>query len=63
MIAYPDQINNDTYLLAASQALNLTQGQGYFKTVQMAQIISTTDNLAEVAQPVDKEEWVNVFLN
>ena len=54
MIAYPDQINNNTYLLEASQALNLTQGQGYFKTVQMAQVIAVTDNLAALAKPINK---------
>ena len=61
MIAYPKQIDNDTYLLEASEALNLTQGQGYFKTVMIAVVLGTMDNLAELGLPVDKTEWVNIF--
>ena len=56
MIAYPDQISNDTYLLENSRALSATQGQGYFKTVKLAQVFGAKDNLAEISNPVDKTE-------
>ena len=54
MIAYPNQIDNDTYLLEASPALNMTQGLDFFNTVWNAIVISAVRELEELDKPVDK---------
>ena len=54
MIAYPDAIFNDTYLLETSEAINVTQGQGYFRTAQVAQSLAVVENLGELHKPVNK---------
>ena len=56
MVAYPKEIDDDDYLLESSQALNNTQGQGYFKTVIEAQLIGSLTNLNTITDSVDKTQ-------
>ena len=56
MIAYPDQIYNDDYLLESSEPLNLTQGKDPFKTMQENILTKTRNKLAQLPHPVDKME-------
>ena len=58
MIAYPDAIFNDTYLLESSKAVNITRGQSYFLTAQTAQTVAVLDNLQELYKPVNKSKLV-----
>ena len=58
MIAYPDAIFNDTYLLESSKAVNITRGQSYFLTAQTAETVAVLDNLKELYRPVNKSKLV-----
>ena len=59
MIAYPDAIYNETYLLESSLAVNVTQGKSYFLTAQTAQSFAFVENLAELHKPVNKSRLVH----
>lgn len=58
MIAYPDAIFNDTYLLETSEAVGNTKGNSYFLTAQVAEYLAVVENLAELTQPVNKSKLV-----
>ena len=55
MIAYPDNIHNDTYLLEESQAV-INASASYFGTAVWFTILSIKENLNKLGKPVDKSE-------
>lgn len=55
MIAYPDNIHNDTYLLEKSEAV-VKSGGSYFGTAVWSSVLSYIENLNKLGKPVDKTE-------
>ena len=55
MIAYPDNIHNDTYLLEESEAV-VKSGGSYFGTAVCFSVLSNRENLNKLGKPVDKTE-------
>ena len=58
MIAYPDAIFNDTYLLETSEAVSITRGKSYFRTAEVAELLAILENLGELYKPVNKSRLV-----
>lgn len=55
MIAYPDSISNDEYLLNKSAAVAQAGGD-YFQTAVISTATSDVENLQRLGKPVDKTE-------
>jgi endothelin-converting enzyme len=58
MVAYPDQISNDTYLDELYALFNMTE-DGYFENYLQYIIISNVENFASLRTPVDKSVWLS----
>ena len=55
MIAYPDDIMNNTYLLDKSKAVINGNGD-YFETQRWDILLSNLKNLQRIGKPVNKKE-------
>lgn len=68
MIAFPDQLYNDTYLNHLYADYNVS-ADDFFANIKRFVVFSTTRNLRHLRQPVDKTEWdiaptkVNAYYN
>lgn len=58
MVAYPEQIDNDTYLNELYAEFNVSEEE-YFENYLQYVLLSTIENLASLRSPVDKSVWLN----
>lgn len=55
MVAYPDAIFNNEYLLNKSAAVNMSVGDNmYFNTFKNFQLLSGRENFQQYGKPVNK---------
>lgn len=57
MVAYPDQIDNATYLNELYEELNITED--YFDNAVSSVVVGLMDNIRSLRKPVDKSQWLN----
>jgi len=58
MVAYPDQIFNDSYLEALYEEFNISDSD-YFGNYRQYVVISLANEFGRLRKPVDKTEWLN----
>ena len=63
MVAYPDSIFNDAYLLNQSAAANMSRGDNmYFNTFKNFRLLSIRKNFQQLGKPVNRSRSVELHM-